>query len=173
MGSYLVRGSLPRATGSTNMNSQSSRSHAIFTITMEQKKISHCLNGANNDDIGDDILCAKLHLVDLAGSERAKRTGADGMHLKEALLLLARLCQPYSSFHFCTCSYIQVLPSSYVFGVKCCSLLFYSIRKIEHTLEETFIEIKNQGYFLVLECDHHSCFILLMCFRLVLWKIWF
>lgn len=46
---------------------------------MEQKKISHCLN----DDIGDDILCAKLHLVDLAGSERAKRTGADGMRLKE------------------------------------------------------------------------------------------
>lgn len=46
---------------------------------MEQKKVSHCLN----DDIGDDILCAKLHLVDLAGSERAKRTGADGMRLKE------------------------------------------------------------------------------------------
>lgn len=32
---------------------------------------------------GDDVLCAKLHLVDLAGSERAKRTGADGMRLKE------------------------------------------------------------------------------------------
>lgn len=48
----------------------SSRSHAIFTITMEQKN-------------GDDVLCAKLHLVDLAGSERAKRTGADGMRLKE------------------------------------------------------------------------------------------
>ncbi|PRQ21211.1 putative plus-end-directed kinesin ATPase [Rosa chinensis] len=85
MGSYLARGSLARATGSTNMNSQSSRSHAIFTITMEQKKISHSLNGANNDDIGDDILCAKLHLVDLAGSERAKRTGADGMRLKEGI----------------------------------------------------------------------------------------
>lgn len=49
-----------------------SRSHAIFTITMEQKK-------------GDDILCAKFHLVDLAGSERAKRTGADGMRLKEGI----------------------------------------------------------------------------------------
>lgn len=49
-----------------------SRSHAIFTITMEQKK-------------GDDILCAKLHLVDLAGSERVKRTGADGLRLKEGI----------------------------------------------------------------------------------------
>ncbi|KAF7817032.1 kinesin-like protein KIN-4C [Senna tora] len=72
MASYLSRGSLSRATGSTNMNSQSSRSHAIFTITIEQKN-------------GDDILCAKLHLVDLAGSERAKRTGADGMRLREGI----------------------------------------------------------------------------------------
>ncbi|KAK7351230.1 hypothetical protein VNO77_10526 [Canavalia gladiata] len=72
MASYLSSGSLSRATGSTNMNSQSSRSHAIFTITMEQRK-------------GDDILYAKLHLVDLAGSERVKRTGADGMRLKEGI----------------------------------------------------------------------------------------
>ncbi|GLT79917.1 hypothetical protein SLA2020_513850 [Shorea laevis] len=85
MASYLSRGSLSRATGSTNMNSQSSRSHAIFTITMEQKKIASCQVGVTNDDIGDDILCAKLHLVDLAGSERAKRTGADGLRLKEGI----------------------------------------------------------------------------------------
>ncbi|XP_062164836.1 kinesin-like protein KIN-4C [Alnus glutinosa] len=85
MATHLSRGSQSRATGSTNMNSQSSRSHAIFTITMEQKKPSHCLPGVTNDDIGDDILCAKLHLVDLAGSERAKRTGADGMRFKEGI----------------------------------------------------------------------------------------
>ncbi|GAB4844184.1 Kinesin-like protein KIN-4C [Ancistrocladus abbreviatus] len=78
MASYLSRGSLSRATGSTNMNSQSSRSHAIFTISMEQKKTSRCA-----EDAGDDILSAKLHLVDLAGSERAKRTGADGTRLRE------------------------------------------------------------------------------------------
>ncbi|KAL9330001.1 hypothetical protein ACSQ67_005004 [Phaseolus vulgaris] len=72
MTSYLSSGSLSRATGSTNMNSQSSRSHAIFTISMEQRN-------------GDDILCAKLHLVDLAGSERVKRTGADGSRLKEGI----------------------------------------------------------------------------------------
>lgn len=82
MALYLSRGSLSRATGSTNMNSQSSRSHAIFTITMEQKKMAHF---PSDDDFGDDILCAKLHLVDLAGSERAKRTGADGMRFKEGI----------------------------------------------------------------------------------------
>ncbi|XP_010519726.1 PREDICTED: kinesin-like protein KIN-4C isoform X2 [Tarenaya hassleriana] len=84
MASYLARGSMSRATGSTNMNSQSSRSHAIFTITVEQKKTSSC-SSITTDDAGDDILCAKLHLVDLAGSERAKRTGADGMRLKEGI----------------------------------------------------------------------------------------
>ncbi|XP_041027008.1 kinesin-like protein KIN-4C [Juglans microcarpa x Juglans regia] len=62
-----------------------SQSHAIFTITMEQNKISHCLAGAKNDDLGDDILHAKLHLVDLAGFIRAKRSGADGMRFKEGI----------------------------------------------------------------------------------------
>ncbi|KAH7688790.1 Plus-end-directed kinesin ATPase protein [Dioscorea alata] len=86
MASYLARGSLSRATGSTNMNSQSSRSHAIFTISLEQKKTSTCSSDVvNNDEFGDDILSSKLHLVDLAGSERAKRTGADGLRLKEGI----------------------------------------------------------------------------------------
>nr|VDD27176.1 unnamed protein product [Brassica oleracea] len=84
MGSYLAKGSLCRATACTNMNSQSSRSHAIFTITLEQKKVSSSLG--TTEVGGEDILCAKLHLVDLAGSERAKRTGADGMRLKEGCI---------------------------------------------------------------------------------------
>ncbi|KAJ8640473.1 hypothetical protein MRB53_017167 [Persea americana] len=86
MASFLARGSLSRATGSTNMNSQSSRSHAIFTITMEQKRKTNCASASViYDETADDILCAKLHLVDLAGSERAKRTGADGLRFKEGI----------------------------------------------------------------------------------------
>ncbi|GAB2273806.1 Kinesin-like protein KIN-4C [Dionaea muscipula] len=81
MASYLLRGSFSRATGSTNMNSQSSRSHAIFTISIEQKKNAQGAPGM--DDSCYDILSSKLHLVDLAGSERAKRTGADGIRLQE------------------------------------------------------------------------------------------
>ncbi|ERN14403.1 hypothetical protein AMTR_s00033p00236820 [Amborella trichopoda] len=86
MASYLAQGSMCRATGSTNMNSESSRSHAIFTITMEQKRTVSYSNGPVMEDDGcDDFLCAKLHLVDLAGSERAKRTGADGSRFKEGI----------------------------------------------------------------------------------------
>nr|GFA75022.1 2-isopropylmalate synthase A-like [Tanacetum cinerariifolium] len=47
-------------------------------------KLSEMLGG--HDDGGDDILSAKLHLVDLAGSERAKKTGADGMLLREGCI---------------------------------------------------------------------------------------
>ena len=35
----LEQGSASRATGATAMNSRSSRSHAIFTITLEQKEL--------------------------------------------------------------------------------------------------------------------------------------
>ncbi|XP_052886139.1 kinesin-like protein KIN-4A isoform X1 [Gossypium arboreum] len=79
----LEQGSLSRATGSTNMNNQSSRSHAIFTITLEQMPITG--DGSTNDVMNEEYLCAKLHLVDLAGSERAKRTGSDGMRFKEGV----------------------------------------------------------------------------------------
>ncbi|XP_024543548.1 kinesin-like protein KIN-4A isoform X2 [Selaginella moellendorffii] len=85
MASCLAQGSLSRATGSTNMNSRSSRSHAIFTITLEQKKKHREKSSSSFDAACDDFLCGKLHLVDLAGSERAKRTGTDGMRFKEGV----------------------------------------------------------------------------------------
>ncbi|CAJ1942867.1 unnamed protein product [Sphenostylis stenocarpa] len=88
MSAYLEQGSLSRATGSTNMNNQSSRSHAIFTITLEQMHKLHFVsttNDSSDEDMGEEYLSAKLHLVDLAGSERAKRTGSDGLRLKEGI----------------------------------------------------------------------------------------
>ncbi|XP_057976182.1 kinesin-like protein KIN-4A isoform X3 [Malania oleifera] len=88
MAACLEQGSLSRATGSTNMNNQSSRSHAIFTITLSQmRKLHPVCPGETNPhvDVGEEYLCAKLHLVDLAGSERAKRTGSDGVRFKEGI----------------------------------------------------------------------------------------
>ncbi|KAE8656023.1 Kinesin-like protein BC2 [Hibiscus syriacus] len=65
-----------------------SRSHAIFTITVEQMHKIQSVSAVNetpDEDLGEEYLCAKLHLVDLAGSERAKRTGSAGLRLKEGI----------------------------------------------------------------------------------------
>ncbi|KAJ8412438.1 hypothetical protein AAFF_G00127740 [Aldrovandia affinis] len=71
----LELGNASRTVGSTAMNAASSRSHAIFTITLEQRA---------NGDRGD-LMVSKLHLVDLAGSERQKKTKAEGERLKEGI----------------------------------------------------------------------------------------
>ncbi|XP_033057280.1 chromosome-associated kinesin KIF4A [Trachypithecus francoisi] len=71
--SCLEQGNNSRTVASTAMNSQSSRSHAIFTISIEQRKKSD----------KNSSFRSKLHLVDLAGSERQKKTKAEGDRLKE------------------------------------------------------------------------------------------
>ncbi|CAO2623562.1 Chromosome-associated kinesin KIF4 [Lemmus lemmus] len=71
----LEQGNNSRTVASTAMNSQSSRSHAIFTISIEQRK----KNDKNSN------FRSKLHLVDLAGSERQKKTKAEGDRLKEGI----------------------------------------------------------------------------------------
>lgn len=69
-------GNQNRSVGATNMNQHSSRSHAIFVITIECSEVG--LDGENHIRVG------KLNLVDLAGSERQAKTGAQGERLKEA-----------------------------------------------------------------------------------------
>ena len=92
MAACLDKGSNMRTTASTLMNSNSSRSHAIFTITIEQHQIDDLFQaGVENQDDGgnqgasDEFMTAKFHFVDLAGSERAKKTGASGATLKEGI----------------------------------------------------------------------------------------
>uniref|UniRef100_A0A3B4XAL5 Kinesin family member 15 n=1 Tax=Seriola lalandi dorsalis TaxID=1841481 RepID=A0A3B4XAL5_SERLL len=64
-----------RRVASTSMNRESSRSHAVFTMTLESKEsINEVVN----------IRMSQLNLVDLAGSERQKDTHTDGSRLKEA-----------------------------------------------------------------------------------------
>ncbi|KAM9394099.1 kinesin-like protein KIF3B [Pholidichthys leucotaenia] len=69
-------GNQNRSVGATNMNEHSSRSHAIFVITVECSEL-----GVDREN---HIRVGKLNLVDLAGSERQTKTGAQGERLKEA-----------------------------------------------------------------------------------------
>src|SRR2546423_6716443 len=72
----MDEGNKARTVAATNMNETSSRSHAVFTLTLTQKR--HDVE--TSMDTGK---VAKISLVDLAGSERASSTGATGSRLKE------------------------------------------------------------------------------------------
>ncbi|KAJ8703729.1 hypothetical protein PYW07_013023 [Mythimna separata] len=72
----MAVGNKNRHIGATAMNTESSRSHAIFSITVESSK-----RGSDNKM---HVKMGKLHLVDLAGSERQSKTQATGTRLKEA-----------------------------------------------------------------------------------------
>lgn len=69
-------GNQNRSVGATCMNEHSSRSHAIFIITIECSEIGE--DGENHIRVG------RLNLVDLAGSERQSKTHSEGDRLKEA-----------------------------------------------------------------------------------------
>ncbi|XP_061752221.1 kinesin-like protein KIF3B [Nerophis ophidion] len=69
-------GDQSRSVGFTYMNERSSRSHAIFVVTVECSQ--------EGPDGADHIRVGKLNMVDLAGSERQSKTGAKGERLKEA-----------------------------------------------------------------------------------------
>ena len=75
----LKRGTSYRTTSATNMNDVSSRSHAVFVITVEQMT-TETINGQTHTQ----IKVGKLNLVDLAGSERVRVTGATGQQLEES-----------------------------------------------------------------------------------------
>nr|XP_017219482.1 PREDICTED: kinesin-like protein KIN12B [Daucus carota subsp. sativus] len=73
----LMKGLSNRRIGATSINTESSRSHSVFTCVVE----SRCKG------VADGLSCFKssrINLVDLAGSERQKLTGAAGDRLKEA-----------------------------------------------------------------------------------------
>lgn len=72
----LEHGSLKRVTAATAMNATSSRSHAIFTLTLKMDA---------RDGADGGVTVSKFHMVDLAGSERQKKTKATGERLKEGI----------------------------------------------------------------------------------------
>nr|BAN16545.1 ADB2008819 [Acytostelium subglobosum] len=69
-------GQANRAIAETKMNAESSRSHSIFILSIQQKNLKE---GSNKH--------GKLYLVDLAGSEKVAKTGAQGLTLDEAKMI--------------------------------------------------------------------------------------
>ncbi|XP_052634149.1 kinesin-like protein KIF27 isoform X1 [Harpia harpyja] len=87
--SLLESGNAARHTGTTQMNEHSSRSHAIFTISICQKQSAE---SQRNTDAAQDsswksvqMIASKFHFVDLAGSERVTKTGNTGERFKESI----------------------------------------------------------------------------------------
>lgn len=76
----ILEGGQLRQTAATGMNSRSSRSHSIITLSVQIDRVS-----GEQSEGKKSTLAAKLHLVDLAGSERAKRTDTKGARFKEGI----------------------------------------------------------------------------------------
>ncbi|KAG2171295.1 hypothetical protein INT43_002917 [Umbelopsis isabellina] len=72
----MDEGNKARTVAATNMNETSSRSHAVFTIFLTQRR-HDVATKLNTEKV------ARISLVDLAGSERANSSGATGARLKE------------------------------------------------------------------------------------------
>ena len=71
----LFEGESNRTISEHQLNKESTRSHCIFTVTLEMK---------SKVESSEKVMISKLNFVDLAGSERVKKTGSTGIALKEA-----------------------------------------------------------------------------------------
>ncbi|XP_044923105.1 kinesin-like protein KIF7 isoform X1 [Mustela putorius furo] len=86
--SLLEMGNAARHTGATHLNRLSSRSHTVFTVTLEQR--GRAPSRLPRPTAGQ-LLVSKFHFVDLAGSERVLKTGSTGERLKESIQINSSL----------------------------------------------------------------------------------
>ncbi|XP_036211616.1 kinesin-like protein KIF7 isoform X2 [Myotis myotis] len=86
--SVLEMGNAARHTGATHLNRLSSRSHTVFTVTLEQRGRAP---SRLPRPAAAQLLVSKFRFVDLAGSERVLKTGSTGERLKESIQINSSL----------------------------------------------------------------------------------
>ncbi|KAJ8029772.1 Kinesin-like protein KIN-14I [Holothuria leucospilota] len=132
------QGSENRHVASTNMNSESSRSHLILAIIIESTNLST-----------GSVTKGKLSLVDLAGSERAAKTGATAAQLKEANSInkslsalgdvIAALSSEQQFIPYRNNKLTMLMQDS--LGGNAKTLMFVNISPADYNAEETIISL--------------------------------
>lgn len=125
------------------MNEHSSRSHSVFTITVESSEVN---------ELGEvKVKVGKLNIVDLAGSERQSKTGATGDRLKEASkinLSLSTLCHVISSLTDPKCTYVPYRDSKLTrilqdsLGGNTKTMMIANIGPADYNVDETMTTLR-------------------------------
>jgi kinesin family protein 6/9 len=138
----LFEGEQNRTTADNILNKTSSRSHAIFTIHLESR---------STIETSEKVIHSQLNLVDLAGNERTKKTGAEGLTLREAAYInrsLSYLEQVVVSscdkkrehVPYRQCKLTNILKNS--IGGNCKTILIANIYPESRHLEETISTLR-------------------------------
>lgn len=140
----LFEGEINRTYAAHELNSHSSRSHAILTLHIESR---------SRVESTEKIVCSKLHLVDLAGSERTKKTGTAGSQLVEAqhinkslsfleqvVLALSEKKRDHHHVPYRQTTLTNFLRDS--LGGNCMTVMVANVHVTNHHIEETISTLK-------------------------------